>query len=805
MNRNIAAWIAFVSLAAASPAADAGGVGDLGPFFGQKQFHIMAPYDALFSPQGDLVATVVCDPTRSDAAAAKGDAGARADVGAATVNSPYLSMGCDVWLYDVAGGPPRTLGDGRGSSWSPAWSPDGSRLVFHSDRDGDNRLWLWERGSGQVRRLSATPTLQGNASDLPLWTPDGRSVVAQLPRAAPAPAAERDDGNQPGAGTAASGGTAAAAGAGEKAGGSTVVVYAAGAMAAPQQARETTHSGSWKRVDIGLFDVATGQARMLARDARASTRKLSPDGRHLAYLVDVPARDTATRGFDFALVTLDLHSGRSTSLVERMFQEMPGAFSWSPDGRWLAYVDTLRERRTRGAGEQASLQDVSEGGDLHVVPATGGAARRIAGAPAFNFHSYIEAPAWDASGRHIYLVGKDGALWRTRGPTGPLERLAAGAGDDRFRQLVRRDGKDRIATGEDGRVAYLTYRNERDLSAGLAKVDLASGEVAPLFRDAIKLPASLRMSQQSGDGRRIAFVSASIDRPEDIWLAEGDFRTPRKLSDLNPELSAMTLGKSRIIDFNSRDGKPLRASVLLPANYEPGKRYPTLFWVYASDSDTASSANDFGLVGFGQFNLQILAANGYAVVWPEIPTRVGTPVRDLVSAVTGAAERVAALGIADPRRLAVMGNSNGGYSTLALLTQTDMFKLGVMNAGFGDLTAFYSTFNGSWIGWLEQQGGGMGVAPWEAPHRYLENSPIYYLDRITTPLIIQAGTADTAIIDHSDAVWVGMKRLGKDVIYLRYEGEGHVLSSGANIRDFWSRVLPALDKYVRGVPGAKDG
>jgi dipeptidyl aminopeptidase/acylaminoacyl peptidase len=337
----------------------------------------------------------------------------------------------------------------------------------------------------------------------------------------------------------------------------------------------------------------------------------------------------------------------------------------------------------------------------------------------------------------------------------------------------------------------------------LAKVSLTDGEVTPLFRDAIKLPAGGRMSQQSRDGHRMAFVNSSVDRPEDIWLAEGDFRQLRKLSDLNPGLSAMTLGKSRVIEFKSRDGKPLRASVLLPANYEPGRRYPTLFWVYASDTGAGSHANDFGLVGFGQFNLQILAANGYAVVWPEIPTRVGMPVRDLLSAVSGAVERVTELGIADRQRLAVMGNSNGGYSTLALLTQTDMFKLGVMNAGFGDLTAFYGTFGGGWVGWLEQQGGNMGVPPWEAPLRYVENSPIYYLDRVNAPLIIQAGTADSGIINHSDAVWVGMKRLGKDVTYLRYEGEGHALTSAANIRDYWSRVLPALDKYIGAASGSE--
>src|SRR3546814_15479396 len=96
-----------------------------------------------------------------------------------------------------------------------------------------------------------------------------------------------------------------------------------------------------------------------------------------------------------------------------------------------------------------------------------------------------------------------------------------------------------------------------------------------------------------------------------------------------------------------------------------------------------------------------------------------------------------------------------------------------MNAGFGDLTAFHGTMGGAWIPWLEKRGGSMKVPPWEAPQRYVENSPIYYLDRIETPLIIQAGSADLSIVQHSDQVWVEMQRLSKPATYLRSGGESH--------------------------------
>src|SRR3546814_8757842 len=174
-------------------------------------------------------------------------------------------------------------------------------------------------------------------------------------------------------------------------------------------------------------------------------------------------------------------------------------------------------------------------------------------------------------------------------------------------------------------------------------------------------------------------------------------------------------------------------------------------------------------------------------MWPDIPTHEGTPVDDLMKAVMPAIDKAVELGIADPDRLAVMGNSNGGYSTLALITRTNRFKAAVMNAGFGDLTAFHGTMGGAWIPWLEKRGGSMKVPPWEAPQRYVENSPIYYLDRIETPLIIQAGSADLSIVQHSDQVWVEMQRLSKPATYLRYGGESHLLVGAANLQDYWNR------------------
>jgi dipeptidyl aminopeptidase/acylaminoacyl peptidase len=102
---------------------------------------------------------------------------------------------------------------------------------------------------------------------------------------------------------------------------------------------------------------------------------------------------------------------------------------------------------------------------------------------------------------------------------------------------------------------------------------------------------------------------------------------------------------------------------------------------------------------------------------------------------------------------------------------------------------------------IEGEIGGMGGPPWTFPYRYLENSPIYFLDRVTTPLTIVAGSLDECCVHGSDLAFVGLQRLNKDVTYLRYEGERHALGRYENLIDYWTRVTEFLDKHLKAHAG----
>ena len=174
-----------------------------------------------------------------------------------------------------------------------------------------------------------------------------------------------------------------------------------------------------------------------------------------------------------------------------------------------------------------------------------------------------------------------------------------------------------------------------------------------------------------------------------------------------------------------------------------------------------------------------------------------------------AVDRAIELGIADPDRLGIMGHSYGGYSTLSVIVQSTRFKAAVDSAGPGDLISDYGIMDAKGgtfgVGWAETGQGKMGGTPWQFRDRYIENSPIFYLDRVQTPvLIIQGGLDSTVPHQQAEEVFVGLRRLGKEVTYANYAGEDHWEGTWglANATDYWNRVTAWFDQHL--MPAAKE-
>jgi dipeptidyl aminopeptidase/acylaminoacyl peptidase len=302
------------------------------------------------------------------------------------------------------------------------------------------------------------------------------------------------------------------------------------------------------------------------------------------------------------------------------------------------------------------------------------------------------------------------------------------------------------------------------------------------------------------DGSACFLMTESPERAVELWRISEEFRAVTPLRQLNPELEQVAFGQSSLVSWRDKRGETRKGALLLPPTYTEGRRVPMIVSVYGGE-ENARDIDPFGFRGVSPVAAHLLAAHGYAVLYPEMPMEGHEPMRQLPSLVRAAVRRVVALGIADPERLGMMGHSYGGYCVLALLTQTRLFRAGVCSAGIVDLIGVYSRFwNGinQWWAWAEQGQGRMGGTPWEKRQAYIRNSPFFFLDRVTAPVLLIAGADAEEDARQAQKAFGALRRLDRTVELRLYPGEGHWPGtwSANSVRDVSSRILTWFERHL---------
>jgi dipeptidyl aminopeptidase/acylaminoacyl peptidase len=279
----------------------------------------------------------------------------------------------------------------------------------------------------------------------------------------------------------------------------------------------------------------------------------------------------------------------------------------------------------------------------------------------------------------------------------------------------------------------------------------------------------------------------------------------------NEFLRGIAEGEFRSFEYTSLNGEKLTGWMLLPYGYTEGRSYPLLTWVYAGSVYNRRPGDYWGINSKLSLNLQIPAAHGYVVLLPSMPLAkeglTDDPMLRLPEGVLPAVQKVVDMGIADPDRLFLMGQSFGGFSTYGLVTQTQRFKAAISLAGMSDLVSLYGLFDARsrytdfpqenlfQSSLIESSQVRMGNPPWKDWGRYTRNSPIFYVDRVQTPLMIIQGDMDYVSMQQGEEFFMSLYRQGKRAEFVRYWGEGHVLQSPANICDMWSRIFAWFDEF----------
>lgn len=303
---------------------------------------------------------------------------------------------------------------------------------------------------------------------------------------------------------------------------------------------------------------------------------------------------------------------------------------------------------------------------------------------------------------------------------------------------------------------------------------------------------------------RILYSRESYDEYPNLWVSEDlHFDEVKRISELHLDLhDTYNWGRAELIEWHSlHDGRTLQGAVIKPDNYEEGKRYPVLVYFYRFFSQRAYQFNN--ITNDDRPTLPQWVSDGYVVFLPDIRFEVGTPGFTSTKSLVPGVQKLIDMGIAHPDKIGLHGHSWSGYQTAFIITQTDIFDAAISGAPVSNMTSAYSGIRwGSGLArqfQYEKTQSRIGGSLWEYPERYVENSPVFYADRINTPVLIMFGDEDTAVPWYQGIeLYLAMRRLEKDAIFLQYHKEPHHLRKYANRLDYAIKMKEYFDHYLRG-------
>jgi dipeptidyl aminopeptidase/acylaminoacyl peptidase len=657
----------------------------------------------------------------------------------------------------------------------PQISPDGGEVAFvqvtvQPDKDSyATALWLVSTHGGSPRRLT-----NGPGDSEPRWSPDGKSLVFVR-------SAEKDGKGQP-----------------------------------PQ---------------LYLLPLSGGEPRALTSLPKgAGSPKWSPDGKKIAFLSTTQSSDLAKqdkpkeRVSDVRVITRSVYRMDNAGYIdpdrpahiwnlsvpeagkdaEAPKQVTTGEFTeaqpaWSPDGAQLYFISNRRRDPSHYIVQT----------ELYVMPSAGGEFKKISGVKGsisrfslgthgkrIAFRGMLGDPVTSYTPPALYVVdATPGAEARRPNTSFDFDIGGRITGD----QAPPRGGVDSrpLWAPDSSSVIDVVSRNGR---ANLERFSLQNGVVTPVTKGDHEVSSF----SASADGTKLALLISTPTNIGDIFLADSASGSLKQLTHVNAALfDELNITPPEEIEYASFDGKKIPAWIQKPPDFDAKKKYPMILNIHGGPHAA------YGYTFFHE--MQWMAAKGYVVLYPNprgsssygqefgniIQYRYpGDDYKDLMAGVDELIRR----GYVDPKRLAVTGGSGGGLLTNWVITQTDRFAAAASQRSIADWSAWWYTadFTLYQARWFKE-------APFRGPAEYVERSPLTYIEKVKTPLMLIEGEADyrTPPAAGGEAMFRALNLLKKPAVMVRFPGESHELSRSGKP---WHRIerlqhiVNWFDKYLQGRP-----
>ena len=754
------------------------------------------------------------------------------------------NAGGDVWVQEAPGREPVNITNGASDGsgwWSPLWTPDGSKIAMLSTRGGNVWLWIWDARTRRLRQISSRAVdFGGDIHESPYVWIDSQHILCAVLPAGEQPLGMKIELQTPMLASAAW----------------PKVAKGVEATASILESGVPVNLRDRPQGDLLLID-ASGGAEKVIQHGNTRYFQISPNRKAVAFTRQVsiyvpkPDESLAFSSVTFgglatiALVkmdgtSMDVQGDIAKSVVE-------DSLRWSPDGDELAYFGYVDGQdqppqlyRLNFAHQTAAIVPLK---NLDATPpirqstqvewtATGDlfirAARRVGDlkvdvatrrdwwlitkdGTATCLTEKIKTPPkqfWPQTNRKAFVGLADDHIWRVDLSSAKVENLTG-----KFEPKVARiswpsmtnDGTDQYRRVADTYPQIVFSVQDGDAQTPYL-LDLSSGLITKLDK-----PAAMADLVAYEPAVSAAIFFATDRNGLHVWRTNLSSQQSSSLITTNTFLKDVAEGEFKSFEYTSLNGEKLKGWMILPFGYDPSKTYPVIAWVYAGSVYHERPPTYFGVNSSLSLNLQIPAAQGYVVLLPSMPLveegLTEDPMLRLPEGVLPAIDKLVEMKIANPDRIFLMGQSFGGFSTYGLVTQTQRFKAAVSLAGLSDLVSLYGLLGARerytnyphedlfMQSLMESAQGGMGNPPWKDMGRYIRNSPITYVDRVKTPLMIIQGDLDYVAIQQGEEFFTSLYRQGKRAKFVRYWGEGHVLESPANIRDMWKNIFIWFDTF----------
>jgi len=533
-----------------------------------------------------------------------------------------------------------------------------------------------------------------------------------------------------------------------------------------------------------IYHMASKKVVQLTSDSMPSVT-LSEDGKlgvastGVRYAV---ARMWGDAGNDIYLV--DATTGAATLIIEKISggaQLSPGAryLTYFHEGQWNAYH--LASKRT--VTFTAPVQGVRFDQETNSTPSTPGA-WGIAG--------------WTKEDRSV-LVYDRYDIWEFD-PTGTRAPVNVTDGAGRAAEITFR-------------VLNLEPEEDRALDPSKPLLLRASGvksKQSGFFRDQLgvtRAPERIMMDDlnygtpQKASNAEVYLLtkSTTVDFPN-LWVGPS-LTSLTKISDANPWQSEYNWVTSELVEWLSGDGVPLQGILYKPENFDATKKYPMIAYNY---EDLSQGLHNYvAPTGRNVINATHYASNGYLVFMPDIHYQDGYPGPSALKSIVPGVQMLLQRGYVDPKGLGIQGQSWGGYQASYIITQSNLFSAAMAGAPVANMTSAYGGIRwGSGLARAFQYETGqsrIGKSLWEGHQQYIENSPLFWLDRVNTPLFIMHNDQDDAVPWYQGIeLFVGLRRLQKEVYMINYNNDVHNPASRANQKDMAQKMQEFFDAKLKG-------